>query len=62
MMNFDDIETDTVSTSEHSIKQLADIVGDGQKITCAKLRIETKNGELEVKPIATDLEISLVEE
>lgn len=61
-MNFDDISTDTVRTSEHSIDQLADMVNDGQTITCSTLEIETSNGTLQVAPVATDLEIKQVDD
>jgi hypothetical protein len=56
-VNFDDIETDTVSTSTEDIEQLAELIGVASEITCRKLEIETDTGTLVVSPIATDLKV-----
>lgn len=56
-MNFDDIETDTVSTSATNIEQLAELIGVASEITCRKLEIQTDAGTLVVSPIATDLKV-----
>jgi hypothetical protein len=60
-MIFDDIETGTISTSQQSINQLAEMVSEGQEITCSELVIDTDDGEIVVSPVATDLKITAVD-
>jgi len=62
MIEFDDIKTDTVKTSENSINQIAGLVSNDQTITCSRMEIKTSNGTIEIRPAATELEISEIEE
>jgi hypothetical protein len=61
-MNFDDISTDTVTTSTESLHQLAGLVSNGNTIDCSELRIDTSEGMIRVFPEATNLRIQKVED
>ena len=62
MIEFDDMKTDTVKTSENSINQIAELVSNNQTITCSRIEIKTSDGTIEIRPAVTELEICEVEE